>query len=150
MVRDLGHQGFARLQRGSGHYEVHLLGEFGEEESFFQCLVVVADDGHRLVTEESTIAGSTVAHAPAQKFSFARHATGPPHRAGGHNNRFGLVGVGSGHHHLGIGGKIYAHNFVGQKFSAKRLGLLAHRIHQFCAADRSGDTGIVADLGGDT
>ena len=85
----------------------------------FQRFVIVTDDGHILVAEKGAVAGGAVADATAKKFRFTGHGACAAHRAGGQDERFGVVDACSGNDAFGIAGYIHTDDFVGQEFSAE-------------------------------
>ena len=143
----LGHDGRgAQLVAAVDHR--HGAGEAGQEGGLLHGRVPTTDDDDVLVLEEEPVAGGAVGHAVAGEALLPVDAQVPVLRAGGDDDRAGLVDVVRGGDALDIALQLEGGDVLVADVGAEALGLLLHLGHELRAHDALDEAGVVLHLGG--
>ncbi|VXB86091.1 hypothetical protein BACI9J_570002 [Bacillus altitudinis] len=137
-----------RTQRVLAVDDRHLVGEAGEERRLFHRGVATADDSDVLLAEEEAVAGRAPRDTVAGQALFVGETEVAVRRAGGVDDREGLVRLARADGDLlDLAGQVDGDGVVVQDLGTELLGLLLHLDHEVGALDPLGEAGEVLDLG---
>ena len=122
-------------------------GETGQEGGLLHGRVPTADDDDVLVLEEEPVAGGAVGHAVPGEALLPIDAQMPVLRAGGDDDRTGLVDVVGGGDALDVALQLKGGDVLVADLRAEALSLLLHLVHELGAHDPLDETGVVLHLG---
>ena len=107
-------------------HQVHLAADAREVDDVGRRRVAAAHDHHVLVAIEVAVAGGAIGHAAAAQLLLAGQPQLAGHRARGHDDRAGEVGVKGCDELVGLGGEVHGGDVFHDGLRPEGEGLIVH------------------------